>query len=223
MIDTIVDLNHDNDIDLHQVQSAGILGIIHKASEGHGFRDPRYRERRDAAISLGFLWGAYHFSSADSVQDQVDNFLDVVQWGDDGARDAKTLLALDFEPSSHGRPDMSLSQAHDFVTQINTRTGRFPVIYGGSLLRESVSSTTRDNILRNCPLWYARYAPQPIGIPTQTWPAYTLWQYTDGESGDPPHSVPGMGPSDRNRFQGTGDELKRQWPFATVPTTNQSQ
>src|SRR5207245_9044711 len=122
----------------------------------------------------GFLWGACHFSSADSVQDQVDNFLDVVQWGDDGARDAKTLLALDFEPSSHGRPNMSLSQAHDFVTQINTRTGRFPVIYGGSLLRESVSSTTRYNILRNCQLWYERYAHQPIGIRTNTCPSYTL-------------------------------------------------
>ncbi len=213
MIDTIVDLNHANDIEFQKVRDAGIVAIIHKASEGHGFRDPRYRARRDSALEMGFLWGAYHFSSGDDVDDQVGNFLDVVQWGEDPGRDARTLLALDWEPSSGGGANMSLAQARDFVTKIKTRTGRYPVVYGGSLLRESVSAGSPDSVLKNCPLWYARYAPSPIGIPTKTWPSYTLWQYTDGESGELPHDVPGMGPSDRNRFQGTSAELAQQWPL----------
>jgi lysozyme len=212
MIDTIVDLNHANDIDFDKVKKAGILAIIHKASEGHGFRDPRYRDRRDTALSKGFLWGAYHFSSGDDVDDQVNNFLDVIQWGADKARDKNTFMALDWEPSSGGK-DMTLAQARDFVTKIKAATKRFPVVYGGSLLRESVSATKPDTILANCPLWYARYAPTPKGIPTPTWPTYTLWQYTDGDSGDEPHTVPGMGASDRNRFQGTAADLAKQWPF----------
>jgi hypothetical protein len=80
---------------------------------------------------MGFLWGAYHFFSGHDVSDQVDIFLDVGQWGDDAARDAGTLLALDWEPSSGSGSDMSLDQAHDFVTQIRARTGRFSVVYGG--------------------------------------------------------------------------------------------
>ena len=28
------------------------------------------------------------------------------------------------------------------------------------------------------------------------------------------HTVPGMGRTDRNRFNGTTEELRKQWPFA---------
>jgi lysozyme len=47
-----------------------------------------------------------------------------------------------------------------------------------------------------------------------TWASWTLWQYTDGDMGPAPHSVEGIGPCDRDRFNGTPAQLARFWSFA---------
>src|SRR5436190_9249760 len=145
VIDTIIDINHDNEIDFQRAKDAGIIAIIHKASEGATLKDPRYAARKQRALTLGFKWGAYHFSSGRDAREQVDNFL-----GAEDGSDPNIVLSLDFEPSSSG-PDMTLDQAHEFVTQIQQRTGRYPVIYGGSLIREALASGREDSILKNCP------------------------------------------------------------------------
>ena len=49
-----------------------------------------------------------------------------------------------------------------------------------------------DDILKYCPLWYARYRELPVGIPIDTWQDFTLWQYTDGQNGPGPQIVNGM-------------------------------
>jgi lysozyme len=203
-INTIIDIYHGNSIDLEAARQGGIVAIVHKATQGTGMRDSRYHERRQRAKQLGFLWGAYHFSTGASVTEQVENFLTHARPEDD------ELISLDWEPSDG--PDMTLQQARQFVQIIRNETGRWPVIYGGHLLRESVGHTA-DPVLANCPLWYARYANSPIGIPTQIWPTYALWQYTDGEVGPQPRSTPGTSGADRNIFQGTVNQLREQWPF----------
>ena len=189
------------------VKAAGIVAIIHKATEESRFKDSEYQNRRAHAKELGFLWGAYHFASGEDVTDQVDNFLSHAQPKDD------ELVALDFEPSSSG-PNMTLEQAHQFVQLVQNELGRFPVVYGGRLLRDTLG-LQRDDLLSKCPLWYARYSgtDTPIGIPPQIWPTFTLWQYTDGNRGSVPHSVDGIGRCDRNRFSGTEDDLRNAWPL----------
>jgi lysozyme len=204
MINTIIDMYHGNSIDFEETLEGGIVAIIHKATEGANFRDSKYHERRERAKELGFLWGAYHFSTGGSVSDQVENFLSYATLEDDD------LISLDWEPSDG--PDMTLDQARHFVQMIKDETGRWPLIYGGHLLRESIGHNP-DPILGNCPLWYSRYANSPIGIPTPVWPTYTLWQYTDGDVGPEPHETPGTSGVDRNIFQGTTQELKALWPF----------
>jgi len=205
MINTIIDIYHGNNIDLEQCFAGGIVAIIHKATQGAAIRDSKYHERRQRAKQLGFLWGAYHFSTGGSVAEQVDNFLTYARPQDD------ELISLDWEPSDG--PDMTLEQAKHFVQMIKDETGRWPVVYGGHLLRESIGHNP-DAVLANCPLWYARYAAAPIGIPTQVWPTYTLWQYTDGDVGPEPHDTPGTSGADRNIFQGTIEDLKVQWPLS---------
>lgn len=204
MIKSIIDIYHGNSIDFQKVQNAGIVAIIHKATQGSDIQDSQYQARRKKARQMGFLWGAYHFSTGAPVADQVENFLSYAQPEDD------ELISLDWEPSDG--PDMTLEQARNFVQMIKKETGRWPVIYGGYLLRESVGHDP-DPVLANCPLWYARYSSTPIGIPTQIWPTYTLWQYTDGNAGPEPHQTPGVGGADRNIFNGTTQQLKKQWPF----------
>jgi lysozyme len=206
MIDTIIDISHhQGHIDFDKVKAVGIISIIHKATEGQTFEDKEYHDKKAAAKEMGFLWGAYHFSSGGSVTNQVNHFLDFAKPEDD------EVIALDFEPSSNG-PNMTLDQAHRFVEMIKTELGRYPMIYGGSLLRHAVG-TNPDTILANCPLWYARYRDRPVGIPTQVFGSYTLWQYTDGNSGPDPHKVDGIGRCDRNRFNGTEADLRTKWPF----------
>jgi lysozyme len=204
MINTIIDTYHGNSVDLEETLEGGVVAIIHKATQGANFRDSKYHQRRDRAKELGFLWGAYHFSTGGSVTDQVENFLSYAKPEED------ELISLDWEPSDG--PDMTLAQARHFVQMIKDETGRWPLIYGGHLLRESIGHNP-DTILSNCPLWYARYASSPIGIPTSVWPTYTLWQYTDGDVGPQPHDTPGTSGADRNIFQGTTQQLKALWPF----------
>ena len=204
-MNTIIDTYHGNSIDFAKVKNAGIVAVIHKATQGARIQDSTYLERKALAKKLGLLWGAYHFSTGESVTDQVENFLSHTQPEDD------ELISLDWEPNPHGA-SMTLEQARSFVQMIKNEIGRYPLIYGGSLLRESVGHNL-DPVLANCPLWYARYAKAPIGIPTQIWSSYTLWQYTDGNVGPEPRQTPGVGGADRNIYDGTAEQLKNAWPF----------
>lgn len=206
MIDTIIDIFHRDATDLAKVQkNDGIIAVIHKATQGAFFTDARYTARKKQAEDLGLLWGAYHFGTADKVEAQVDHFLATADMDDD------VLVALDFEEDPHGE-NMTIGQARDFVELMKEKTGRFPVIYGANLLRESLGSTV-DPLLKKCPLWYARFREVPIGIPP-TFKDFTLHQFTDGHNGPEPHNTGGR-PCDRNRFKGTEKELKQQWPFAS--------
>ena len=203
MIDTIVDLNHNNSIDVQAAKDGGVIAVIHKATEGATWRDEQYHKRRTAAKAIGLLWGAYHFATPANVLNQVDNFLTHAMPEDD------ELIALDFEPAKSG--NMTLAQARDFVQIVQKETGRWPVLYGGDYLVSSVGHAV-DPILSNCPLWYARYTSAPIGIPTQIWPNYSLWQFSDGNHPKPYHT-PGLGFSDRSCYQGSTADLKKAWPL----------
>lgn len=202
----VIDLSHHNAItDWASVRDAGIVAVIHKATEGATFRDRQFRDRRDAARSHGLLWGSYHFASGLDPADQVANYLDHAEPAED------ELVCLDYEPSTAGA-DMSYDQIVEFVELIHSALGRYPVIYGGHLLREATKDIAGPSVLGKCGLWYARYAPAPIGVP-HLWRDWTLWQYTDGKDGPEPHSVPGIGPCDRDTFNGSEADLRAEWPL----------
>ncbi len=209
-IDVVLDIYHDSVVSLADAKSAGILAVIHKASEGATVQDQKYAVRRHEAYGLGLLWGAYHYASGMPIHQQVSNFLAAVQWGADPEADATTLLCLDFEPS-HSGPNMSGEDACTFVSMVRERTGRWPMIYGGDLLRSTFSVARPACEVAKCPLWYARYNNQPIGVP-RIWSNFTLWQFTDGKDGPGPHSI-GDANFDRSCFVGTAANLKQQWPL----------
>src|SRR5690348_18482276 len=116
----IVDLSHHNgNVDLAAAQNAGILGIIHKATQGWSYRDPLFQSRRAQALSAGLLWGAYHFGVGADGAAQADFFLSTVDPEPD------TLLVLDFEANRAGS-SMDLIEARAFVTHVQQATGRWP-------------------------------------------------------------------------------------------------
>ena len=207
LANVIVDLSHHNIINSwDSLKQDGIIAVIHKSTEGTVFNDDTYQTRRKAAKKAGLLWGAYHFTSGESPQKQVEFFLSNTK------PDKDELIAVDFEPSSPGTSDMTLDQLIKFIELTENSLGRVPVVYGGHLLRQ-VLGKKKNATLARCPLWYARYASSAIGVPN-TWSQPTIWQYTDGKFGDDPKGVAGVkGHVDRDKYFGTADQLRQLWPL----------
>ncbi len=194
----IVDLSHWNEnVNFKLAKEDGILGVIHKATQGSGYVDPTYAERKKAAEEEGLMWGAYHFGTGEDGKDQAEHFLETV--GDS----SKVLLALDIEENSGN--NITPKQAEDFVNQVQEVTGRLPLIYGSPYFLKDFATP----ILTKCPLWVARWGVRPI-LP-KGWKKWALWQYTDGKSGKKPHEVKGIGRCDRNKFKGALKKLKKFW------------
>lgn len=194
----IVDLSHWNQsVNFKLAKEDEILGIIHKATQGLEYVDPKYAERRKAAEEKGLLWGAYHFGIGANGKDQAEHFLEVV------GESSKVLLALDIK--DNGGNNITPKQAEDFVNRVYRVTGHLPLIYGSPYFINDFATP----ILTKCPLWVARWRRRPK-LP-RGWKEWALWQYTDGKSGEEPHLVKGIGPCDRNKFNGTLEDLKRFW------------
>lgn len=203
MLNAVIDISHHNgpSLDFAAAKLDGVVGVIHKASQGTDGRDPMYAINRKKATAAGLLWGAYHFATGADALQQASNFLSAI-----GDRTG-VLMVLDFEPNTTG-PTMSLDQARKFVTYIKAQTGVWPGLYSGNLIKQTLGNKP-DNILNNCWFWLAQYGPH-ADVPAN-WPTWTMWQYTDGAVGEQPHQVNGIGHCDRDRFNGDLAGLHRLW------------
>jgi lysozyme len=211
LLNVIVDLSHHNTVsDFAQVRDAGIVAVIHKATEGTTGVDATYDERKVKAKAAGLLWGAYHFGGRGDVDGQVDHFLDTANPA------AGDLLVLDFEPNKF-EGTMSLAEAEAFVVAFEKRTGQAPVLYSGqAFLLEQLGDTVKTP-LADCPLWIARYSAKLPVIP-QAFRDFAIWQYTDGNSGPQPHQVSGIDRCDRDKFNGDDEEALRMfWSNSGFP------
>ncbi len=204
----VVDLSHHNkeEIDFAALRAAGVLGIIHKATQGHKFVDRKYAARHRAATQEGLLWGAFHYCTGDDPAIQCKHFLDVV------APDDGTLLAIDFEHNKKGT-SMTLPQLVDMAGKVaDANHGRKPVIYGGHYLHKKLNGDP-NAFLGQHRLWlddYVKPGKEP-NIPT-AWTNYWLWQFTDGKHGPEPHTFPNAGGNfDISSFNGSEQDLKDQW------------
>jgi len=205
-IKAVVDISHHNgDLNLQLAKADGISGVIHKATQGTTMADPMYQTNRTKALNEELLWGAYHFGTGGDGAAQAQFFLNVVGTFDN------TLLVLDFEQNTDGA-SMSLADARAFVTEVNQVTGRFPGLYSGSYIKQLLGSA-KDPVLAECWLWLPEYGPTPV-VPAN-WSTWTMWQYTDGNFGPEPHSVNGIGACDRDKFNGTEDQLRTLWQTAS--------
>jgi lysozyme len=201
-LNAVVDISHHNgNVNLQLAEADGIVGVIHKATQGTTIVDPMYQTNRTQAANAGLLWGAYHFGTGGDGTAQAQFFLNVVGTFDN------TLLVLDFEQNTGGT-SMSLAEARDFVNEVNQVTGRFPGFYSGSYIKQLLGNA-KDPVLAQCWLWLPEYGSNAI-VPAN-WPTWTMWQYTDGNVGPQPHAVNGIGNCDRDKFNGSEDQLRTLW------------
>lgn len=206
MINCVIDISHHQGaVDFRAVAAAGIVGVIHKATAGTAWTDTMYPTNRVKAMDAGLLWGAYHWGSGEpnTIAQQAAHFMEYAR------PDNKTLMALDFEPNVAGGhrlgPDMTAAQAIVFASEIQKARGKWPVLYTGLAMAGHFPR------LPDCPLWWAGYSNAPHGIPN-TWPTWTLWQYTGDGLGPQPHDVDGIhGHVDRDKFNGDIHGLRRLW------------
>ncbi len=212
MTRSIIDISHhDGALDFTLLAASGVTGVIAKATQGLSFLDPHYSGYSIAAANAGLLTGAYHFGNSEDVAGQVHHFLSHLPSDEQGKVPENFLIALDWEESPR---QMTRHQAREFVQAIHDRTGRWPVLYGGSLLK-SLLPHDGDEILNKCPLWLAQYGAHAALPPG--WDHYTLWQYTGDDVGPlMPHTYPGAhGPLDISQYDGSPEQLQAAWPFYT--------
>jgi GH25 family lysozyme M1 (1,4-beta-N-acetylmuramidase) len=204
----VIDISHHNPVhSWADVAAAGILGVIHKATEGTSFVDHTYHERWPMAWGKGLLWGAYHFATASPVAEQVDHFL-----GNTGIHE-RLLYALDWE--DYGSNTMSPEQAREFMERVDLATGRPCVLYSGNTVKEALGSRV-DSFFGAHRLWLAQYGSNPT--PQASWDDWWLWQYSDGQAGPGPHGCPGIsGYVDTNSFDGSDAELAAEWSGIEAP------
>ncbi len=212
MFDAVIDISHHNalPLDFDAAAKSGIAAVIHKATQGTGFADSKFSTNRAKALDARLLFGSYHFGTGDDATDQAEFYLRTV-----GPRPGE-LLALDFEANTTpGGSDMTLEGARAFVSVIHDRIGRWPVLYAGGFLKDTLGGQP-DPVLTNCPLWLAQYSKAPV-VPVG-WSQFMLWQWTDGTNGIDPKPVTGIGACDRERFAGAGDELAPFWASVSAPS-----
>jgi len=196
-LNAVIDLSHFNTVtSFAEIKSAGIVGIIHKATQATNWSDSTYAARKTQALAAGLWWGAYHFGTNADGAAQAEYFLSKVNPG------PTDLLALDFEENTQSQ--MTIAQAEQFVTEVFNQTGRYPGFYSDALAGKMLGNN-KSEILANCWFWRAQYGTsEPIVPPT--WSTWTMWQYT---SAGPVSGI--SAPCDRDTFNGTMVELSQLW------------
>lgn len=198
----VIDLSHyNNNPNFAKVGADGVVGVIHKATQGTGYVDPTYKARKPEALQAGLLWGAYHFGDGSDVDAQVSNFIDTVK------PDGSFVLVLDFE--SNGANSMSLDQAKQFLNAVEQQTGQAPVLYTGNYFNECTHNQP-DPGMAQYRVWWAQYANAPTSL-NPTWSSYWLWQYSDGTSGPEQKVVDGAAPCDCDAYDGDEAGLRASW------------
>jgi len=199
----VIDLSHHNVVPsaFEETRKAGVVGIIHKLTEGSSYVDPKVQARCYLARTAGLLWGCYHFLRPGNMQQQAKFFLDTGKALD--VIDGETLLVADHEDT--GVPAQSLK---DFLDYLEDMTHLSPVVYSGHVLKDQLAGKGYKPKRR---LWLCQYTSGKPTLPEGV-DAYWLWQYTDKGS------IPGVNsPVDLNTYDMSDADFRASWPGATFP------
>ncbi|MFH8472367.1 GH25 family lysozyme [Streptomyces sp. NPDC018000] len=201
------DTSHHN---AHPIQwsaaaRAGYSFVFHKATQGTGYRDPKFAGDFAGSSRAGLMAAPYHFYDSGSGSAQAAHFIRTARAaGYDGKRPGQLPPVVDLEKIRGRCPaGVSNAQVSDFLAKTRQAFGVNPIVYTS---KDFADTCLRGNVsaLANSPLWQPRYqsgATEPAPVGGRYW---SIWQYT--ETG----SVPGLrGNVDVNVYKGTLTQLRR--------------
>jgi lysozyme len=208
----VIDMYHGDDNeampDFKALAAQGIFAIIHKATQGTNYIDPKCKDRLLAAQDAGLLIAAYHFGDSSSVADQAVHYMNTIELmpGDFGI--------LDYEQNPASKQfTMGPSQAASFISLL-TKAKIAPIIYGSDLITEMPAKIAASVVSMGAWLWHADYISVENKLPAPWTAAQRLfWQYTGSGS------LPGIsGKMDLNVYDGSQAQLTALWgqPCSTV-------
>jgi lysozyme len=147
-------------------------------------------------MDAGLCWSTYHFLRPGDMAEQMQHYLGTIN-PRPGER-----VCLDHEDAG-----VSVSQLRQAVQICLGHPNNLQVtIYSGHLIEEQLGGERDDYLAENTSLWTAQYTNRPNEVEwnSATWPTPSLWQYTDEAD------VIGIeGPVDGNKWNGTGEALKK--------------
>ncbi len=175
----ILDAYHKNPIDWELLaKHKRVAAIIHKATEGINFSDPRYIERKTKAKSSGYKWGSFHLIARGNTIKQAEHYLSVI-----GKTSTDELMALDVECTAETRCEnknfkVRIKEMKLFLNYVKRKTGRYPILYANQSVTADITSRFRnDTLFPKIALWYARFKQHVTNFPKQIWKTYALWQF----------------------------------------------
>lgn len=179
-------------IDWPTAKKAGVGLLLHKATEGHTFTDPLYGRRRAEAAIHGVRFGAYHFAhpAPGNAVTEAEFFLNYAK-----PRPGELVPALDLEVNEHGMGTTELSDwTHQWISHVRARLG-----IGRVLLYTHFNLDGKYA----AKLWVPRYSNKNLSpVVPAPFSGWSMWQFSDGNYGDPKR-VPGIPfPVDINTLAG---------------------
>ncbi|MFF4145963.1 peptidoglycan-binding protein [Streptomyces sp. NPDC001698] len=202
-----IDTSHHNahPIRWSAVKASGESFVFHKATQGTGYRDPKFAGDFAAALDAGLMAAPYHFYDSGTGAAQAAHFIRTVKAaGYDAKRPGQLPPVVDLERVKGRCPaGVNSAQIAAFLAKAREAFGVNPIVYtskdfADTCLRGKVSA------LANSPLWQPRYksgSTEPAPVGGRSW---SIWQYTEHGS------VPGIsGHVDHNVYKGTLTQLRR--------------
>lgn len=187
--------NWQGDVNFNSVAKSQDFVII-KASEGYGYKDPRFEGYRSELRRLNIPRGYYHFAKPDlgnTPENEADWFLSAV-----GELQEGEILVLDFEVPAKD----PVGWCKGFLDRISERlSGYKPLIY---LNKYTVDNYDWSSVVKKgYGLWLALWDHNPDGaFNVPHWDVVAMRQYTNNAS------VNGIsGRVDANVFYGTVEQF----------------
>ncbi len=222
MPSTIIDVSAaQGRIEWPVLAASGLVdGAVCKATEGHGYVDPKFAANFDGARASSLLIGTYHFAHPDELAGdaatEADHYVSTVSQRWDRS---PLIFALDVEEARKIRSGAPFrAWCRTFLEQMEQRTGLLGWVYtGGPFFDQADGTPTDDDVefFAARPLWIAAYVDDPtryVGLTPWRKVGHTLhqWSGDTGPGGKPGIRYPGITANvvDTNRYPGTPAALR---------------
>jgi lysozyme len=183
-------------IDWSKVATTNVKWTIIRVSDGGYKQDSEFAANWSGAKNAGLVRGVYQFfrPAQDPIK-QANLLLSAIAQDPIGAGDFPAVL--DVETVDGVSTATIRKRIHQWLDEIETKTGKKPIIYTAAFMQNVLGSEFSDY-----PLWVANYTTQCPLMPSG-WKGWDMWQYSDhGHVA----GVPGSG-VDRDVFDGSMSDL----------------